>query len=99
MKSIVALLAVIAAAVAGSAAAAPPPTTVACVAGGTTSFAHPPKGTTSVLFTYTSTVFFTWVSGVKREATPVSVQPGDPVVAAFYDGQTPIGDPVATTCS
>jgi hypothetical protein len=100
MKSAVALLAVTTAVVTGSAVAAGPPSpSVSCIAGGTTSFAHPPHGTDSVMFMYTPTVFFTWVSGAKRAATPVEVNAGDPVVATFYSGQTPIGDPISTTCS
>jgi hypothetical protein len=99
MKSTVALLAVAAAVVTGRAVAAgPPPPSVSCLAGGTTSFAHPPHGTDSVMFMYTPTVFFTWTGGAKRDATPVSVQAGDAVVATFYNGQSPIGT-AGATCS
>jgi hypothetical protein len=99
MKLAVALLAVTAAVVTGSANAAAPPPSVSCVAGGTTSFTHPPRGTDSVMFVYSPTVFFTWVGGARHAATPVSVAAGDPVVATFYNGQTPIGDPITATCS
>jgi len=99
MKLAVALLAVAAAVAAGNAAAGPPPTSVTCVAGGTTSFAHPPKGTDSVMFMYTPTVFFTWTGGAKRDTTPVSVVSGGQVVATFFNGQTPIGDPLTAVCS
>jgi hypothetical protein len=103
MKLTVALLAVTAAVVVGSAAAAPPSPTVTCVAGGTTSFAHPPHGTDSVMFTYSAppgglVAFFTWVSGARRAATPTPVAAGDSVVAAFFNGQTQI-DSVTATCS
>ena len=99
MKLTVAVLAVTAAVVTGSAAAGPPPTTVTCVAGGTTSFAHPPKGTTSVLFMYSPTVFFTWTGGAKRDATPDAVRAGDWVTAGLYDGTDQIGNPVTVACS
>jgi hypothetical protein len=99
MKLTLAVLAVTAAVLTGSAVAAgPPPPTVSCVAGGTTSFAHPPHGTDSVMFVYTPTVFFTWTGGARHDATPVSVQAGDPVVATFYNGQTPISS-LPATCS
>jgi len=97
MKLAVALLAT-AAVVAGSANAAAPPPSVSCVAGGTTSFTHPPRGTDSVLFVYSPTVFFTWVGGSKHVATPVTVAVGDSVDATFYNGQTPISS-VSATCS
>jgi hypothetical protein len=98
MKLTVALLAVVAAVVTGSAAAGPPSPTVTCVAGGTTSFAHPPKGTDSVLFMYSPTVFFTWTGKAKRDTTPDAVHAGDSVTAGFYNGQDLI-DSITVTCS
>ena len=98
MKLTVAVLSVVAAVVTGSAAAAPPSPSVTCVAGGTTSFSHPPRGTDSVLFMYSPTVFFTWVSGARRDATPDGVASGAQVVATFYNGQTPISS-LTVTCS
>jgi hypothetical protein len=99
MKFAFALLTVMSALVTGSAGAAgPPQPTVSCTSGGTTSFGHPPRGTDSVMFMYTPTVFFTWVGGAKHDATPLSVVAGDSVVATFYNGQSPLTS-VSAVCS
>jgi hypothetical protein len=92
-------IAVLALAAAVGASAAPPSPSVTCVAGGKTSFAHPPHGTTNVMFVYgTATATVQWVGGQRSFATPTDVTSGTVVVAAFNDGGTQL-DTAQTTCS
>ncbi len=88
-------LAVLGVAAATSASAAPPPPSVTCVVGGRTSFAHPPKGTDSVSFVYSTLAAAvgstSWVGGARWSATPANVTSDDFVTATFYNGSVQVG--------
>ena len=89
------LVALLALAATTSASAAPPAQSVTCEVGGMTSFAHPPKGTDNVTFTYYTLTELAgtsgWSGGQRRTETPSFVTTDHFVIATFFDGLEQLG--------
>ena len=95
MKKTAIAVALLALAAATGASAAPPVQSVTCAVGGTTSFAHPPKGTDNVTFTYYTLTALAgtsaWAGGQRRTPTPDWVTSDHYVIATFFNGSSALG--------